>query len=522
MTRNESSTELRQAVATRLSGATADLPVSAIARLQHASAIAARGGFRRLARALPGRGSRARADRTAAERAVVALARLKGVPMKLGQLAGYMDSRIPDELRPAFSALETHAPALPFGRIRAVIERELGSRSPLLLASMDPRPFAVASIGQVHRAKLDGKPVAVKIRYPGIADAIRFDFRPAALGAQAMNGFRRRGRRGDALLQDVQARILEECDYERERAHQQAFAQCFEEHPVIVVPTVDPDFSTPAVLTSRLIEGQHVADFIQRNPSLRARERAGLALFDFYVGSLFLMGAYNADPHPGNYAFLADGRIAVMDYGSASTFGAESILPLRELAAAVLADDRPRVRTALDALGVLPAGRLDDRPVHRVLHWLFEPMLEPTPSVIRRPDAEQVQSIARCVRDFEALSRPAEIVFLVRLRVALSAVLERLGARANWRAALEAHLNGEFYLRPPTFDVVVVNPGPRPIELLRALRDELGGAVREAKELLDTTPCAVRSDLDRKSAHALRARLRAAGANIDLRQRAQS
>ncbi len=521
MTLNESSTELRRAVADRLSGATADLPVSAIARLQHASGIAARGGFRRLARVLPGSGSRAQADRRAAERAVSALARLKGVPMKLGQLAGYMDSRIPDELRPAFSALESHAPALPFGRIRAVVERELGPRSSLLLASMDPRPFAVASIGQVHRAKLDGKPVAVKVRYPGIDDAIRFDFRPAALGAQAMNGFRRRGLRGDALLQDVQARILEECDYERESAHQRAFARCFEEHPVIVVPSVDTDFSTAAVLTSCFVEGQHVDGFIRQNPSSRARQRAGLALFDFYVGSLFLMGAYNADPHPGNSVFLTDGRIAVVDHGSARTFGPHAVAPLRELAAAVIADDRPRVRSALDALGVLPAGRLDDRPVHRVLHWLFEPMLEPTPSVIRRPNAEQVQSIARGVRDFEALARPAEIVFLVRLRVALAAVLERLEARANWRAALEAHLDGRFYLRPPTFDVVVVNPGPRPIELLRALRDELGGAVREAKELLDATPCAVRSDLDRKSAQALRARLRTAGATIDLRQRAE-
>ncbi len=518
MTVNESSTDLRRRMALRFSGTTADLPRSIFGRLRYASGIASLGGFRRLVRILPDSETRAVADQKAVENIVLSLGRLKGVPMKLGQLAGYADSGVPPALRPAFAALETHAQAVPVAHMRAVLDKELGPRADELWTTMSWTPVAVGTLGQVYRAELDGTPVAVKIRYPDIERTIRLDFRPAALGSQAMDAFRRRGRRGDATIKEIMGRILDECDYRQEAERQQAFAHAFDEHPVITVPQIFSEYSTPAVLTTELAEGQHLDEYLATKPNVEARERAGLALFDFYVGSLFVLGAYNSDPHAGNYIFTDDGRVVVFDHGAGRTFSSVPISAIRYLGQAMLSDDWAGVREALGALGIVPSReRLDEAPLRRVLTWLFEPMLAPDESQWTLPNAEEVGAITKCVREYKAIELPSELVFLIRLRVALSAVLARLGVQANWREVLGAHLQGDFFLRPPPLDVVLVEPGPRPIELLRVLRDELGGAVTEAKALIDAVPCVVRSELDRDVARAVGARLTAAGAKVDLR-----
>ncbi|MEO1336555.1 MAG: AarF/UbiB family protein, partial [Myxococcota bacterium] len=318
MTAQESSNALRRSVVRRLSEATATLPLSSLRRLQYVSDIAARSGFRRLVRFLPTRGSWTKADQRAVEGVAVALGRLKGVPMKLGQLASYVDSSVPAALRPAFAALEANAQALPYHRIEAALRSALGARASDLLETFESKPVAVASIGQVHRAQVDGQPVAVKIRYPGIEQAIRLDFRPAAFGTWATMGVS--GEHGELLVRQMLQHILAECDYAREAERQNTFAKCFEEHPVIRVPKVYADYSNDAVITMQFAEGLPLEAFLATHPSPEARARASAALLDFYVGSIFLLGTYNSDPHPGNYLFGLDGRIDVIDHGSGRTF----------------------------------------------------------------------------------------------------------------------------------------------------------------------------------------------------------
>ena len=520
MTDNDSSADLRQAVAHRLSESTASLPLSTLTRLQHASDIAAQGGFRRLIRFLPGEAG-AREDRRAAERVAFALGRLRGVPMKIGQLAGYFDSSIPRPLRQAFAALHTQAPAMSKRQVRSIVAGELGPRAERLTSTIGERPFGAGAVGQVHRAEIDGVPVAVKVRYPGIERAIRIDFRPAALGTRTLMGFS--GRRGDTVVQQVMQRVLEEASYTNEAARQTAFAEWFEEHPAIDVPTVFPEYSSDAVLTTRLAMGQHLDAYLATDPGPEARRRAGVALFEFYVAPLFMFGAYNSDPHPGNYVFSSDGNVTVVDHGSGRSFGQSAVDRVRALARAALSDDQRAVIEALQTLRLLPeVRRRDERTVRQVVQWLFAPLREPSETVWTLPTADEVKKVTQVVRDLDEFAHPGELIFLVRLRVALSAVLERLNARANWREVFEAHLDGRFFLRPPTFDVVLIEPGPRPIELLRVLRDELGGAVTEAKELIDAAPCVVRPGVDRRTAETFGDRLGNAGATIDLRRRAAS
>ena len=517
MTREESSADLRQTVARRLSESTATLPMSALTRLQHASDIATQGGFRRFVRLFPGEAA-AREDRRAAERIALALGRLRGVPMKLGQLAGYFDSSIPEHLRPAFAALQTQAPAMSIRQVKSILAGELGSRAERLTASIDDRPFAAGAIGQVHRAMLDGAPVAVKVRYPGIERAIRVDFRPAAFGTRALMGFS--GRRGGTVVREVMARLLEESAYASEAARQASFARRFASHPVIGVPAVHAEYSSDAVLTTDLVDGLHLHDYLATDPSAEARRRAGIALFEFYVAPLFMAGEYNSDPHPGNYLFSADGRITVVDHGSGRSFGDGAVDAIRGLARSALADEQRGATEALRALGLFSADRrADERTARQVLAWLFAPVRSSEETVWTLPKADEVKRVAKIVRDLDGLTHPGEVVFFIRLRVALSAALAKLRARANWREAFEAHLEGRFFLRPPTYDVVLVTPGPRTIELLRVLRDELGGAVTQAKALIDAAPCVIRSGVDRKTAEAFGDRLGHAGAKVELQPR---
>src|SRR5437868_3215482 len=131
--------------------------------------------------------------------------------MKLGQVLGYVDVGLPSGLRAALSALHTQAPPLPIEQIRAAIVGELGAAGEELARALDETPLATGSLGQVHRSTLpDGTPVAIKVRHPNIAKIVTRDFAPAMLPARLGGWIYPRGR---ALVQDLRARILEECDY---------------------------------------------------------------------------------------------------------------------------------------------------------------------------------------------------------------------------------------------------------------------------------------------------------------------
>lgn len=372
------------------------------------------------------------------------LGELKGLPMKFGQLASYLDLDLPEQLRGLLGLLQTQAPATPAKDVQRVVLEDLGTRGQTLWSGLDPEPIAIASIGQVYRGRLpDDTEVAVKVRHPEIDDAIRSDFELARFGT-GIAGVLLPGIGATArdFVDEMRARLLEECDYALEAERQRLFGRLFADHSAIVVPRVHDDWCGPRVLTTTWEHGRSFEAFTA-DATAEQRNGAGAALFDLYVGTLYRHGVFHADPHPGNYAFRDDGRIIAFDYGCVRVFGPEVAAAFAALAQAVRDDDRTAICEALRSLGAEPSN--DDKAyahLRRLLRSFFGPMLIPGPHAV---DARLVFQMGRIARDKLAIARlrlPGSLVFLFRIRFGLFAVLARLGAVCDW-AALERQFHAE-------------------------------------------------------------------------------
>ncbi len=378
------------------------------------------------------------------EQLVAGLGELKGLPMKLGQILSYLELDLPEEARALMALLQRQSPATPWPVVEAVVRDELGSDAEALLAGLERSPVSIASIGQVYRGRLpDGAEVAVKVRHPAIDEAIRSDLRAARVGT-GVGGLIVPGMGATArdFVAELEARLLEECDYRLEAERQRTFAALFAAHPVILVPAVHGRWCGPRVLTTSWADGQDFETF-RLAASQERRNRAGEALFDFYVGALYRHGLFHADPHPGNYEFRADGRVVVFDYGCVREFEPEVARAFAALAAAVRADDRARIVAALAGLGAKPSA--DDaafQHLRGLLRSFFGPLLRPGP---RPVEGRIVVDMGQVMRDKLALARlrlPGRMMFLFRIRFGLYAVLSRLGAVCDW-AALEQRFAAE-------------------------------------------------------------------------------
>jgi predicted unusual protein kinase regulating ubiquinone biosynthesis (AarF/ABC1/UbiB family) len=314
----------------------------------------------------------------------------------------------------------------------------LGKAAETLLARLEREPVAIASIGQVFRGRLpDGTAVAVKVRHPDIEEAIRSDFRAATVGTGLAGALAPGiGLTGREFVSEMRARLLEECDYRLEAERQTLFGSLYQGHPVVVVPEVVEAWCGPRVLTTRWETGAPFEEFRQR-ASQAERNRAGQALFDFYIGTLYRHGLFHADPHPGNYQFRDDGKLVVFDYGCVRLFEPDVAQAFVALADAVRSDDRARVSAALRGLGAEPSAN-DAAYAHlrTLLRSFFRPMLTPGP---RRIDGRIVVDMKQMTRDKLAIARlrlPGRFMFLFRIRFGLYAVLSRLGSVCDW-ASLE-------------------------------------------------------------------------------------
>jgi predicted unusual protein kinase regulating ubiquinone biosynthesis (AarF/ABC1/UbiB family) len=382
-----------------------------------------------------------------ADELVTQLGQMKGAAMKLGQVLSTVDfDLVPEGEREAFkeklAALRDDAPQVSFKRMKKVLLDDLGGALDDHFATFSDDPIAAASIGQVYRATLhDGRDVAVKVQYPGVAEAVETDLRNAAVLLPLVRRLAP-GLDAKAILNELRDRIGEELDYELEAQNHRRVARAFRDHPFIRVPDVITTMSTRRVLITEFVEGRGFTA-VKQLPEAE-RDRFAEICFRFFNGLVDREHIAAGDPHPGNYLLCDDGRVCFLDFGLIRHMDADYLAGERALAYAVTSGDADGVHHHLTALGCLPdpSAFTPDRLLAQLEvagEWRFAPGFRRLDPEYVRNAMEQAGSPASpYFEDLRQQSLPPQALLLRRMEGLLLAVLGELRAGADWSAlALE-------------------------------------------------------------------------------------
>ena len=422
---------------------------SRINRSLKLAAAAGRGAFRAAMAALPGSGRERRREEAmlrTADDVVALMGNMKGVTMKVGQVFSLMGGALPEGFAERFQTLQADAPPMAPELMRQVFIEDCGQPPEKIFRSFETRPFAAASIGQVHRAELkDRTKVAVKVQYPGVKEAIGADL--SNLGMMfAFAGLAARGFDPGPVMEGVRRGILAELDYETEARHQAEFEAIFRGHPFIKVPSVYSDLSTKRVLVQEYIEGKPFA--AAQTMSQPERDRIAEIIFRFTFGMLHRHGLFQADPHAGNYLLLPDGKVAFLDYGCISEFEPELVHQINELISGVVNRDLPRWRRALDAIGYVPPGvTLTTEEIWEQLKIYYTFVLEDnvtyTPEVAAALVRQNLQLTGEAGRVNRQLNIPASVVFTQRITFGFAGLMASIHATGPWQSITREYVMGD-------------------------------------------------------------------------------
>jgi len=387
-----------------------------------------------------------------AEQIVTVLGTMKGAAMKLGQVMSFLDvGLVPEDYREEFQRklgeLRDAAPKVRFEDMRKVIEQELEAPLDEEFAAFDDDPIAAASIGQVYRATLhDGREVAVKVQYPGVAGAVRADMQNLGLILRLLKRVAP-GIDSGAIADEVRKRINEELDYELEAQNQRALARIFRRHPFIVVPDVVTRLSRERVLVSEFVEGTGFEE--HKGLPHDERDRIGEVIFRFYMGCLYRHRQFSGDPHPGNYMLLADGRLAFLDFGLFKRMDAADVELELHCQRAVVEDDRETLHRLLAEAGFLPHPERVDRDVlmeyvrDSIWWYTTDEEIELTPEIATEVMIEASDPRSSHFRQMRHQDMRPEHLFGRRMEMLTLAVLGQLRARGNWHRIAREWMYGD-------------------------------------------------------------------------------
>ena len=410
----------------------------------------------------PERAEAAQQERTAAlvNELVEQLGQMRGAAMKVGQMISMVEfDELPEDqrqqLQTKLASLRDSVPPVPFAKLERMMRDELGGPLSQVFSEFEEQAFAAASIGQVHRAvTVDGDEVAVKVQYPGVAEAVETDMRNAMLLVPLVKRLAP-GLDSKSLFSELRERISEELDYELEAQHQRRVERLLRGHPFISVPRVDTALSTRRVLVSEFIDGVRFDAVRDRDES--ERDRYGEIVFRFYFGLLYRNRIALGDPHPGNYLLRPDGRVAFLDYGLLRDVAPERVDAERTIALAVREKDAPALKSALISGGYLPPERAEIvdadlalRMMRHATRWYAVPgdrRFGPDDEERRgrrheRREPTDEQQRANTREQINQFTLPAETVLIRRMHGIVAIVLWQLRAGADWGAIAAEFLHG--------------------------------------------------------------------------------
>jgi predicted unusual protein kinase regulating ubiquinone biosynthesis (AarF/ABC1/UbiB family) len=381
------------------------------------------------------------------------LGEMKGLPLKLGQMLSYIDGLAPegyeDKVKRLLRQLQQKAPPLSPEAAEKVVQEEFGTAPEQLFRTWERQPFAAASLGQVHRALTHaGDPVAVKVQYPGIDRAVQNDLKSLSMLEVVVSPLSRQyGSKG--TLEEIKRVFLDELDYGLEAERVDLFRKLCADLPRIVIPRVHHSLSTRRVLTTEYVGGRGYEEFCAHGTQ-QQRNEAGVLIWTFMFRSLLRYGVLYADPHPGNYRFLEDGRVGILDYGCVKTLPAEMVEGMKRYMRAAMDADWPEFdRACVEFLGYDPTDRKSWDLYRSYTLELLMPLTtrctyECSPEGAREAVQFLVRGHRKLIKEAEGGPRlptpvhmPFDLTFVNRLQWGLASIMGGLRTEACFREIAE-------------------------------------------------------------------------------------
>lgn len=431
-----------------------------VARTARLGKVAAGGAARWAGGRLDGRGSdderqRRRGDRVVAtiDSLVDQLAVMRGAAMKAGQVLSTIEfpGLEPDQsayLQQRLASLRDDVPAVGWKDMHKVLAAEWGTEPEHVLASIGQEPAAAASIGQVYRGRsTDGRDVAIKVQYPGIADAVESDMRNLRMLSPVLRRLMP-GLEVKDVLAELAERITEECDYELEASNHRRLARYWRRHPFIRVPDVDTSLSRRRVIVTEWVDGASFEQVAERDEA--TRDRFAEIVYRFFYATASELHLALGDPHPGNYLLCDDGRVGFFDFGMLRRLPEEYLLREARVFQAIREGDGGALVQAMRELGYLPGPSAEWNAELLVEHmrlagWWFaddEPLRLAPEDLWRGTESLRTESGEQMIGQMRRMTLPPEALLLRRMEGLLFQIACTVRAEVAWGPLLRELIEG--------------------------------------------------------------------------------
>ncbi len=377
---------------------------------------------------------------------VSTLGELKGAVMKVGQIASQTQDFLPKEFSNALQKLQKEAPPMDFSLIRQQIINELGGAPEDIFDFFEQKPYAAASIGQVHRAMTkEGRDVIVKVQYPGVDKSCDSDLKQLRLTLKLGGLLKIPKDSVDKLFNEILERLHEELDYQNEAKNIKRFQAFHKDDPGLIIPTVIDELSTRRILTMELVEGDHISELDSKIYSQEIINLIGHRIFTTMADQLFKFECIHGDPHAGNFAFRPDGTVIMYDFGCVKQLKPEIVVAYKAVLIAGIGEDYQTLDKRLIDLGVRVEGKPAlDEGYYAMWRDIFMTPFEHKEEIYDFAQASlhtKVASKASTVfKHLESFKPPVESIFIDRLIAGHYWMMKNLGVQAAFRRELETYL----------------------------------------------------------------------------------
>ena len=363
------------------------------------------------------------------------LGNLKGPLMKVAQLSATIPDLLPEEYARKLAELQSNAPPMSWVFVKRRMKAELGEKWEKNFIDFDREASFAASLGQVHKAKLNNKEiVACKLQYPDMSSAVEADLNQLKIIFKIYSSYNKSIQIRE-IYKEIEARLKEELDYKLEHRHLKIFEYIHKKNTFIKIPKVNKKLSTQRLLIMEYLDGKKLIEY--KNSSQKVRNELAKKLFLAWYYPFYKYGIIHGDPHLGNYSVNKDKNINLFDYGCVRIFPAKFVKGVIDLYFALREKNNDKIKSAYKAWGFKD---IDDKLMNVLNKWalfLYDPILKNEVRKIQDSDsgiygAKIASEVHKELRKYGGVKPPREFVFMDRAAVGLGSIFIHLRAEINW------------------------------------------------------------------------------------------